>query len=172
MTKHKSASETSGHTAAHRRTVTRLTWGILAVVAVVVLGWVLSDPRAFSGVREHFAMRRAERALDERDVAALAALTESASDKVRIKALTYLGEVGDPAALPCIEKRLADPMQNVRIAACKVLGQFGPAAREAIPALQRVINDPTASDADRAYAKEALEKIQAVPPAPTWQTPP
>jgi HEAT repeat protein len=41
----------------------------------------------------------------------------------------------DPAAVPGLIERLADPDQNVREAAARALGSIGPAAGEAIPAL-------------------------------------
>ena len=70
-----------------------------------------------------------------------------------------LAQIGD-AALPPLTEALADRNWLVRLHAAEALGLMGPTARDAVPQLQRLLDD------ERKYvrnvAREAIERILAV----------
>jgi len=81
----------------------------------------------------------------------------------RRRAARDLGRRGTPEAIPALVEALEDV--PVRSWAAEALGQFGPAARDAVPALAKLL---TARGQVRVYAAEALGRIgpaaaQAVP---------
>jgi HEAT repeat protein len=61
-------------------------------------------------------------------------------------------------ALPFLLASLRQPSANVRLVAVAALGNLGPAAREAVPALTPLLNDP--DPVIRAHTKDALENIR------------
>src|SRR5262249_21320262 len=66
---------------------------------------------------------------------------------LRLEAIRVLEVVGCPDAVPAVPVLaavLTDRDARIRQAAAKVLGRFGPAARDAVDALQQARNDPSA----------------------------
>ena len=81
---------------------------------------------------------------------------------MRSQALHALGNLGkdnpDPV-VPTLVEALKDTVVEVRIAAVVALGNIGPPAKAAIPALQNAVRD--GQQAVRLAATEALKRIQA-----------
>jgi HEAT repeat protein len=82
-----------------------------------------------------------ESVLGERGMAAGILRNELAdpSWRIRLNAVTELGEIGPDAALAIdsLITRLEDPQPSIREAAARVLGSLGPAARAALPEFAR-----------------------------------
>ena len=76
-----------------------------------------------------------------------------------------VGRMGVDAAwaVPTLKVLLAHDSANVRSLAARTLGQIGPAASGAEPALKRSLRDPNVAVQDA--ARDALEKIQAPSPS-------
>ena len=68
-----------------------------------------------------------------------------------------LGRIGKPA-VPHLVKALSDPDTLVRSAAANGLGEAGPDAAEAVPALQELLSHGTENE--KAVAAQSLKKIQ------------
>jgi len=79
----------------------------------------------------------------------------------RLVALSAMGELGLPAALPAIARATRDPDEGVRVAAIGVL-----AARSDLPATNELIallvDRPTRQSLIRALAKPAPDRCQAI----------
>jgi hypothetical protein len=82
------------------------------------------------------------------------AVVEDGNYKVRVQAALVLGKLGDPRAVPWLEKALADPNKTVRGIAAQALGQLGdPSATEPLRELLKRESDPFArSQAEKAIA--------------------
>jgi HEAT repeat protein len=81
-------------------------------------------------------------------------------DDMRVGAIRALEMIGTDAApaIPALITVLSQGTDRVRRAAAVLLGKFGPAARSALPALRRALNDP---DADtRRFASDAILSIE------------
>jgi HEAT repeat protein len=81
--------------------------------------------------------------------------------ELRVAAMRAAGAVGgveSQVAIPALAERLSDTDIRVRLMAAQVLGKFGPAARDAVDALNQALQDSNA-DVQRA-AGEALLKIK------------
>jgi HEAT repeat protein len=81
-------------------------------------------------------------------------------DDMRVGAIRALEAIGTDAApaIPALISVLTQGSDRVRRAAAVLLGKFGPAARSALPALRRALNDP---DADtRRFASDAILSIE------------
>jgi vesicle coat complex subunit len=80
--------------------------------------------------------------------------------KVRKKAVTVLGNVGDadPAVIPALIGAVRDRDAEVRGEAILALMKLGPAAREATAVLKEACQDKDAKV--RAYAVKTLERMQ------------
>ncbi len=61
-------------------------------------------------------------------------------------------------AIPLLTEALAMDRDEVQLEAAKALGDIGPEAASAVPALEKLLNDD--DPAVRAAAKAAMEKIQ------------
>ncbi len=92
--------------------------------------------------------------------ALVAALKDEAVASRAAIALTQIGA----AAVPALGKALKDPDQSVRLQAARVLGNLGPAAREALPDLVDALSG--ANGPVRALAARAVGRIGA-PARPT-----
>lgn len=90
-----------------------------------------------------------------------ARLEKSEDDYLAHAALAVLeGDV--EKHLPAVIARLSDSGSYGRITAVGALGELGPLAREAIPALEQMLNDP---DGDvRLMVEQSLAKIRGEPP--------
>jgi HEAT repeat protein len=60
------------------------------------------------------------------------------------------------AAVPALMKALQEGNPSVRVYAAQILGEIGPAAKDAVPALEATLPDPSL----RAQAETALQKIR------------
>ncbi len=80
----------------------------------------------------------------------------------RRHAVTALGKIGDPKALPTVMKALKDNHINVRISAARALGVIGDSA--ALPALIEALDDTevTQVNAPTTVEKEARKAIEAI----------
>jgi HEAT repeat protein len=79
------------------------------------------------------------------------------NDLVREHAAEALGEIGDPMAAPHLIRVLTDRATMVRRDAVRSLGQLGPAAKDALPAVKKLLEDK--EDLVRDAAKTALRRI-------------
>ena len=70
----------------------------------------------------------------------LAGMAEDVDKDVRAAAVESLIGRGD-RSVPALGRRLARPDANERATACRVLGRIGPPARDAAPALKRLVRD-------------------------------
>jgi len=61
-------------------------------------------------------------------------------------------------AVPALLKLIHDSDEGPRNTSCMALGDIGPEARDALPALRNALNDPNKDV--RRFAKQAIEKIQ------------
>jgi len=75
-----------------------------------------------------------------------------------LEALEALGANGS-AAVPALIKALDDEDRDGRRVAARVLGEIGPAAKDALPALQKLLHESEDLKVQRS-AKEAIERIQ------------
>ena len=92
---------------------------------------------------------------------ALIAALKSPDVTVRQSAALALGTIGPevaPEAVPPLTTALADPDASVQQAAADALGKMGPAAASAIPALERLADQP---DKRCNAAPAALKKIKS-----------
>jgi hypothetical protein len=81
-------------------------------------------------------------------------LLRDARPRVRQEAVMALGSSGGEDAVPALERVLAEGEPDLRPLAIQALGRIGgPRARSA---LERCIEDPAASEVERAFAREAL----------------
>ena len=91
------------------------------------------------------AVAALESVLGERGMAAgiLRNELDDPSWRIRLNAVTELGELGPDAALAIdsLISRLEDPQPSIREAAARVLGSLGQVARTAVPALGRARHD-------------------------------
>jgi hypothetical protein len=91
-------------------------------------------------------------------VAALARATCDADPAVRVNAVEALGLTGGHRhAVPALAAALSDPDADVRFSAALSLAQAGPAAADAVPALQAALTDENRYVPG--YAVEALERV-------------
>lgn len=91
-------------------------------------------------------------------------LGETVSQADRLFVIELLGRIG-PGAAPDVVLCLRHRETNVRYAAVRVLGGWGPAALNAVPELERLLHDDP-KIAIRVAAEEALRRIA---PARTWR---
>ena len=75
-------------------------------------------------------------------------LTSSKSRTVRWEATKVLGTIADPAAIPSLVERMADPDSGIRWLAAEGLAKVGPASIP--PALRFLINRSDSTDVRRA----------------------
>ena len=93
------------------------------------------------------------------DRAALTRVLRTSADfRIRIQAAFALGNMGDPRAVPVLERGLRDRNPAVRAACATALGRLGSA--RAIPALRRARNDRSA--AVRMQARTSLNSLSRV----------
>lgn len=142
---------------------------VRAAAGDVLKSLAVNDPSAVtalaSGLRQKDADARqtAARLLKEIGPAArpaTAALCEALRDPdpvIRGRAGQALCRIGAPA-VPSLVAALGEQDVEVRRATASILGRIGPAAREALPALRRALQDPDAEV--RLMAKEAQRKIE------------
>lgn len=80
----------------------------------------------------------------------------------RRHAVTALGQIGHPGALPIVIKALQDKHVNVRVSAAQALGQIGDPA--ALPALTEALGDTevTKINAPTTVEKEARKAIETI----------
>jgi len=103
-------------------------------------------------------------------VPALVQVLRSSDPDLPFVAANALGDIGPGAVLPLIQA-LGDGNERVRWFAAYALGQIGPDARDAIPALARVLEEER-NRSVREAAAEALEAVTALEwsaDAPDWQ---
>jgi HEAT repeat protein len=96
-------------------------------------------------------------------VPALARAVNQSDVEVRLVVLGALERIGAAkaaAAVPDIAQALGDPSPRIRQEAARVLGRFGPAARDALPQLRKLLSD---SDEDvRRAGSNAVLSINSV----------
>lgn len=83
---------------------------------------------------------------------------------VSARSAQALAHAGSKAVIAVADllRLLEDRREGIRIGACIGLGGIGPAAREALPALRRALQDP--SHDVRRFAQRAIEKIERTKP--------
>lgn len=86
----------------------------------------------------------------------LAATTMDSDPSVRNATIEALGRMGSPAAVPVLVQALKDP-QTASLAV-RALGNMGPTAREAIPALREFQSQNGASHSEVEAAIKAIER--------------
>jgi HEAT repeat protein len=75
-----------------------------------------------------------------------------------------------PAAVPVLNKLVTAKDEILRVQAAGALGDLGPEARDAVPALKKLLDDP--NEEVRRTAADSLAKIQGTAaPAPTKGAP-
>jgi HEAT repeat protein len=82
---------------------------------------------------------------------------EDEDDLVREHAAESLGEIGDPAAAPHLTRVLSDRVALVRRDAVRSLGQLGLSAKDALPAVKKLLDDK--EELVRDAARTALRRI-------------
>lgn len=91
----------------------------------------------------------------------VAAMKNDKSDSVRSNAAVAIGRIGSLESIPeIIEVMQSDKNEFARSGAARALAEFGPAAKEAIPALKQA-RDSDKSDRVKTSARLALRKIAA-----------
>jgi HEAT repeats len=81
------------------------------------------------------------------------------SAKHRRDAAFALGRQRDVESVPALRAALKDSDEQVRVNAAEALGSIGPWARDAIPDLVGLVEDPGAPPALRAHAARALHRL-------------
>jgi len=87
---------------------------------------------------------------------------QSTDDNLRVTIVETLGKIGSPESSSLFQSALTDGSLRVRGGAAVALGQLGPAAKEAVPALLEALQDPAREV--RVQAASALGKIGPVHP--------
>jgi len=88
------------------------------------------------------------------------ALLADADPARRLRAAEALARSGAAAAVPELAECLVDEDASLRAAAARALGSAGPAAKGALPALERLFDDPETAVRTEAYA--AVIRVGAV----------
>ncbi len=102
-----------------------------------------------------------------KDPAAVEALVEALSDEsyyVRLAAARALGKIGDARAVEALVAMLEDEEEGpiARYAALWALGEIGPAARPALPVLQKYLADTTSLPENSLTVKDLAEVVIAL----------
>lgn len=108
------------------------------------------------------AMYRIEGTARQATILLQALVTMGRDAKARMHAANDLGEIGEAEAIPALLRALEDPAGGVRREAANALGRLGAVAKDAVPALEQILNDPR-DDGARLCAAEALWKIDRRP---------
>lgn len=92
-------------------------------------------------------------------IAALVRALQDPDERVRMAAARAMGrcKLGHPTAIEALIKGLGDADMNVQLAAVEALGEIGPAARAALPELQKLAE--TGPSLIQASARQAIDQI-------------
>jgi HEAT repeat protein len=85
--------------------------------------------------------------------------SSATSKRLRLAALSSLGDIGDASALPELRKALDDP--DLQYEAVGDIGELGPAARAAEPDLVRLLNDASADKSGNDWLLGRLDFVLA-----------
>lgn len=92
-------------------------------------------------------------------IAALVRAVQDPDERVRMAAARAMGrcKLGHPTAIEALIKGLGDADMNVQLAAVEALGEIGPAARAALPELQKLAE--TGPSLIQASARQVIDQI-------------
>jgi HEAT repeat protein len=134
--------------------------GPQAAAATTPLEACLQDGDAGVRLVAAGALARVDPAQAEQCVRLLVAGLQRQDPSLRLYSVRALWKCGRPKeAIPALVTALQAPDASVRNLAADVLGDFGPAAREAVPAL-RALRDNDPADNVRQTAADALRQIE------------
>jgi hypothetical protein len=141
----------------------RVAWFLLTRVDSVTRRGLLPNARAAMrdpepGIRWQ-AVEFLARVRDSTDFAAVLAAGRDTSASVRDHTFWLLSRWAPRHAIPVYMDALRDTVEDVRIAAIVGLGRAGPAARDAVAALVRMVGDAASSRELRARAAWALSLV-------------
>lgn len=137
--------------------------GVGGLLAVGMAIWAFSG--GDGGDKAAPAVDRVVKAEQGRDAAALSAAVADPNPEAARAAIRGLARVSGPASVPRIQTALADARPPVRYQAAIQLGQFGPAARDALPAVRQAAKDSDPSvRAAAAYSLGKFQTVEAVEP--------